>query len=99
MKFMGKNSIFTLRMSIQVSEENIIGIASGTAMTLKALPIPQPIDIKVDKYFQKRELQNKFEHDQLFNEIQQKSKSNLELNFKMPIFKIFEANEEEQKEN
>ena len=51
MKFMGKNSIFALRMQIQVSEENIVGIATGTAMTLKALPIPQPIDIKVDKYF------------------------------------------------
>jgi hypothetical protein len=56
MKFMGKNSIFSLKLSIQMSDENIIGVATGTAMTLMALPIPQPLDIKVDKYFQKREL-------------------------------------------
>jgi len=37
---MGKNSLFSLKMSIKVCDQIIIGIASGTAITLKALPIP-----------------------------------------------------------
>lgn len=48
---MGKNSIFSLKISIKVSDQYIIGIATGTALTLKALPIPSPISIQVDKYF------------------------------------------------
>jgi hypothetical protein len=51
LKYMGKNSIFSLRISIRVSDQYIIGIATGTALTLKALPIPLPISIQVDKYF------------------------------------------------
>jgi len=50
---MGKNSIFGLRVSIQVNEDSITGIATGTALTLKALPIPLPVDVQVNKYFKK----------------------------------------------
>ena len=56
MKFMGKNAIFSLRINIRLTEDAITGIATGTAMTLRALPIPYPLDIKVNKYFKKREL-------------------------------------------
>lgn len=56
MKFMGKNSIFSLRISIRLTEDAITGIATGTAMTLRALPIPYPLNINVNKYFKKREL-------------------------------------------
>jgi hypothetical protein len=44
-----------------VTAESIIGIASGTAFTLKALPIPAPVKIKVDKYFKKSELKDSFD--------------------------------------
>jgi hypothetical protein len=53
---MGKNSIFSLKISINVSEENIVGVATGTAMTLMALPVPSTLDIKVNEYFKKRNL-------------------------------------------
>ena len=84
LKFMGKNSIFNLRINIYISEDHIIGTATGTAMTLKALPIPQPIEIKIDKYFKQRDLHNMAEN--MFEEIDQISKSNIDLNFRMPIF-------------
>jgi hypothetical protein len=40
---MGKNSIFNMKIMISINEEYILGSATGTAFTLKALPIPQPI--------------------------------------------------------
>jgi len=43
---LGKNSIFCLKIKILVFNENIIGVASGTALTLKALPLPQPFTLK-----------------------------------------------------
>ena len=86
MKLMGKNSIFRLNVQIKISSDSIFGIASGTAMTLKALPIPSPIDIKVNKYFKKRDIKDSFDH--LFEEVKQQSSENVELNFRMPVFKV-----------
>ena len=91
---MGKNSIFSLRISIKVSEQYIIGIATGTAMTLKALPIPSPISIKVDKYFQKR--LNQTPQKELVDIIELKSRINIELNFQMPIFMTIGSNRNHQ---
>ena len=87
MKFMGKNAIFSLKIQILISEQFIIGIASGTAITLRALPLPSPIEVKVDKYFQKRELKNT--KKALFDQIQKDSQLNLDINFQMPIFRIY----------
>jgi len=46
MKLYCKNSLFSLKVSIIISGDIITGIASGTAMCLKALPIPMPLQIK-----------------------------------------------------
>ena len=59
-------------------------------MTLKALPLPSPIDIKVNKYFRKRQAHDKF--DQLFEDINYLSNFNISLNFKMPVFRILGLN-------
>jgi len=91
MKFLGKNSIFSLNVKIIVNEDSIIGIASGTALTLKALPLPSPIDIQVNKYFKKREAMNKY--DTLLDEIKKASTNNIQLNFKMPILHVLGLNQ------
>ena len=46
MKLYCKNAIFSLRVSIIIAGDIITGIASGTAVCLKALPIPLPLQIK-----------------------------------------------------
>ena len=46
MKLYSKNALFSLRLHIIISEDIITGIASGTALCLKALPIPFPLKIK-----------------------------------------------------
>lgn len=46
MKLYCKNALFSLRVSIIIAGDIITGIASGTAMCLKALPIPMPLQIK-----------------------------------------------------
>lgn len=46
MKLYCKNALFSLRISIIIAGDIITGIASGTAMCLKALPIPMPLQIK-----------------------------------------------------
>ena len=43
MKLYCKNALFSLRVSIIIAGDIITGIASGTAMCLKALPIPMPL--------------------------------------------------------
>jgi len=48
MKFLCKNSIFGLRISIVVAQDTITGIATGTALCLRALPLPAPLKIKVN---------------------------------------------------
>ena len=45
MKFLCKNALFSLRISIVISDDIITGIASGTALCLRALPIPMPLKI------------------------------------------------------
>jgi hypothetical protein len=89
-KVMGKNSIFNLKVRIQVNDDNIIGTASGTAMTLRALPIPSPICIKGNKYFTKKELFYNFQQD--IDRIQRMSMQNIEANFKMPIYRLYGLN-------
>ena len=85
MKIMGKNSIFGLRVQIRMTDECIVGIAIGTAFTLKALPIPTPIDFKVNKYFRQREEKQTFD---LLGPVLEMANRNIEMNFKMPIFKV-----------
>lgn len=46
MKLFSKNAIFSLRINIMVSDESITGIATGTAVCLRALPIPTPLKIQ-----------------------------------------------------
>ena len=60
-KFIGKNAVFSLRIAIYVTDESIVGVASGTAVAVTALPLPAPVSIKVDKYLNKRELQHSYD--------------------------------------
>ena len=46
MKLYAKNALFSLRLHISISDDIITGIASGTAICLRALPIPVPLKIK-----------------------------------------------------
>ena len=45
MKMYGKNALFSLRFNIIISEDTIVGVATGTALCLRALPIPGPLKI------------------------------------------------------
>lgn len=45
MKLLSKNAIFNLRINIIISDDVVVGIASGTAVCLKALPMPMPLKI------------------------------------------------------
>lgn len=85
-KVMGKNSIFNLHVRIQVNEDNIMGMASGTALTLRALPIPSPISIKGNKYFINKNMFSDFQQD--IERIQRMAKQNVEVNFRMPILRL-----------
>lgn len=55
MKFYGKNSIFGLTIKLKIGQDHILGIATGTALTLKALPIPQPIGAKMGRCFSNKD--------------------------------------------
>jgi hypothetical protein len=46
MKLYCKNALFGLRIHIIIAGNVITGIATGTAMCLRALPIPMPLQIK-----------------------------------------------------
>ncbi len=46
MKLIGKNALFCLRINIMMGEDVIIGTATGTALCLRALPLPSPLKIK-----------------------------------------------------
>jgi len=85
-KFMGKNSIFSLRIQIYVNDTAIIGVASCTALTLKALPIPPPIKIQVDEFF--KGFSGQKAGEDLIRIVEKKSKDNVKCNFKMPVFRI-----------
>ncbi len=43
MKLLGKNSIFSVRVTINIGPNFITALATGTALCLAALPIPQPL--------------------------------------------------------
>jgi len=91
MKFLGKNSIFALKVKIRVSESFIIGTAAGTALTLKALPLPSPVDIRLNKYFKKRVAKNQY--DSFLEEVYRESCKNIELNFQMPVLTVLGLNQ------
>jgi hypothetical protein len=46
MKLFCKNAVFGLRINIMISDDIITGIATGTAVCLRALPFPMPLNIK-----------------------------------------------------
>jgi hypothetical protein len=43
----GKNAIFGLRIKLNLGPKFITGVATGTALTLAALPISKPLVFKV----------------------------------------------------
>jgi hypothetical protein len=45
MKLLSKNALFNLRINIIIGDETITGIATGTALTLRALPLPLSLKI------------------------------------------------------
>ena len=45
MKLFSKNALFNLRINIMIGSDCIIGIATGTAVCLRALPLPSPLKI------------------------------------------------------
>ena len=90
MKFMGKNSIFNLYITIQMNDDSITGIATGTALTLKALPIPRPLEVQINKYT-KDSIGNMGSD---IEDIKNQNQQNIELNFKMPVFSIVNPEKE-----
>jgi mitochondrial fission protein ELM1 len=61
MKILCKNALFCLKFNIIITDDIIIGTATATAVCLKALPLPMPLNI-----FKNPSL--KSEKDQLFIE-------------------------------
>jgi hypothetical protein len=54
MKIYCKNALFSLKISVIIADNVIAGIATGTSLCLKALPLPMPLKIlKNQKYIQK----------------------------------------------
>ena len=45
MKLFGKNALFSLRRTINVANNVITGLATATAICLRALPLPRPLKI------------------------------------------------------
>ena len=45
MRLAGKNALFSYRAKIKINHDSITGIARGTALCLRALPLPKPIKI------------------------------------------------------
>ena len=39
-KFIGKNAVFSLKINISICNDAIVGVASGTAVAITALPLP-----------------------------------------------------------
>jgi hypothetical protein len=39
---MGKNSVFAVKITIDLAQNYIVGVATGTALCLTALPIQRP---------------------------------------------------------
>ena len=61
MKLFCKNALFSLRINIIIADDIITGIAIGTAVCLKALPIPMPLRIKKNpKLLHENEQDKKF---------------------------------------
>ncbi len=56
MKLLGKNAIFSLRINIMIGEDVIIGVATGTALCLRALPLPSPLKIKKNMHILSEDL-------------------------------------------
>jgi len=64
MKMMSMNSIFGLRIKLLVAADTIIGVATGTAMCLRALPLPLPLQIKKNpQLYHENEEDNQFFHN------------------------------------
>ena len=45
MKIMGVNAVFRLEIQLQVGSGVVLGVLTGTAMYLQALPPPSPLKI------------------------------------------------------
>lgn len=45
MKLAGKNALFHFRQCIDISSDLLIGLATGTAICLRALPLMKPLKI------------------------------------------------------
>lgn len=45
MRLAGKNALFSYRAKVNINHDSITGIATGTALCLRALPLPKPIKI------------------------------------------------------
>jgi hypothetical protein len=43
LKLFGKNAVFALRVQMNIGPNFITAVATGTALCLAALPIPQPL--------------------------------------------------------
>lgn len=43
MKLIGANAVFCFKTQIDIGGTQIVGIATGTAFCLRALPIPKPL--------------------------------------------------------
>ena len=50
LRMFGKNALFCYRTSFSISANTITGIATGTSVCLRALPISKPIKIVTSKY-------------------------------------------------
>ena len=66
-----------------------MGIASGTALTMTALPLPAPIRIQVDKYLNKsRVKKQRNNYDTEFRDIEKKSWVRLLEHLRMPVLRL-----------
>ena len=64
LKLHGMNAIFCLQISINISDQIIAGVASGTAVCLRALPIPKPLKVNVKQKQNKKNSEKAEEHIQ-----------------------------------
>jgi hypothetical protein len=48
MKYLCKNAIFGIRINITLSNGAMTGIATGTTVCLRALPLPAPLKIRIN---------------------------------------------------
>jgi hypothetical protein len=84
MKFLCKNAIFGLRLHIIVAEDTITGIATGTTVCLRALPLPSPLKINT------KPQQKKWSHEDhlFFENLEKLSQFYIEQNLKGDIYLI-----------